>query len=526
MDLQTQSPSKNQAFVWNSIAETNLPIEMEYNQKNIVGKKYYEPYYQGSNNPTNSYLDSYLHYKNETGKNRTVSSLIRDNWEKSNNHSIQPMTVKSSSPYNRVSNQQGFNDRISAETNFHMQYKKLQEEKFQKQLQTQSEAILQQQQTFALRQQLNPPFMSTLVSPIDGASSIYMPINSTDGRVSHQGVNSYFPNYNTDYSISNQTLKRDESFETACKNEIIIHQNHPGLVVNQACQTQISNVNYSIESSPDSSSLNSPNGKEPPRRLKSPIVKRPLNSPVTMCGWLFKQGSDGLKVWRRRWFVLSEYCLYYYKSPEEEKLLGSILLPSYSVSVCSTADKVNRKFAFKCEHKNMRTYLLATETYESMMQWIKALSLACVMQIDSNTITKLRPSENYRNSDSDQSSSSPVRVQPLYVNAPPKPRRAGEIGINTEESSTHLYNLAKMDYQKEIYDLSFPKNNQIYSNTVHAIKMAKQTFNQNYLEPYNYELDKIGLNIDRFDPEVAVYTKTRRERPKKVSKNIFFLFDA
>ena len=30
-------------------------------------------------------------------------------------------------------------------------------------------------------------------------------------------------------------------------------------------------------------------------------------------GWLYKQGSEGLMLWKRRWFVLSEFCLFYYK---------------------------------------------------------------------------------------------------------------------------------------------------------------------------------------------------------------------
>jgi hypothetical protein len=66
--------------------------------------------------------------------------------------------------------------------------------------------------------------------------------------------------------------------------------------------------------------------------------------------------------------------------PEEEKLLGSILLPSYKISPCSTEDRVYRKFAFKAEHTNMRTYYFATDTRELMVQWMNALSLASILQ--------------------------------------------------------------------------------------------------------------------------------------------------
>ena len=37
-------------------------------------------------------------------------------------------------------------------------------------------------------------------------------------------------------------------------------------------------------------------------------------------GWLYKQGSEGLMLWKRRWFVLSEFCLFYYKGKTIDKL--------------------------------------------------------------------------------------------------------------------------------------------------------------------------------------------------------------
>lgn len=134
-----------------------------------------------------------------------------------------------------------------------------------------------------------------------------------------------------------------------------------------------------------------------PQQLRSPVAKRPPEAPVTKRGWLHKQGSEGFMLWKKRWFVLSEYCLFYYKGtnkskrvsnlhkgsisgPEEEKLLGSILLPSYKVSICGPEDKINRKFAFKCEHANMRTYILAADSQDSMLQWIHDLNLACLLQ--------------------------------------------------------------------------------------------------------------------------------------------------
>lgn len=69
-----------------------------------------------------------------------------------------------------------------------------------------------------------------------------------------------------------------------------------------------------------------------------------------------------------------------FSGPEEEKLLGSILLPSYRVTVCKPEDKVNKKFAFKAEHANMRTYHFAADSREIMNQWVNALTLATLLQ--------------------------------------------------------------------------------------------------------------------------------------------------
>lgn len=57
-----------------------------------------------------------------------------------------------------------------------------------------------------------------------------------------------------------------------------------------------------------------PRAKEAEKKqLRSPSARRPPNAPVAFQGWLHKQGSEGLMLWKKRWFVLSEYCLFYYK---------------------------------------------------------------------------------------------------------------------------------------------------------------------------------------------------------------------
>ncbi|XP_029904259.1 pleckstrin homology domain-containing family A member 7 isoform X2 [Myripristis murdjan] len=136
-------------------------------------------------------------------------------------------------------------------------------------------------------------------------------------------------------------------------------------------------------------------------------IKRNLNIPVVVRGWLYKQDSSGMRLWKRKWFVLSDYCLFYYKDSREETVLGSIPLPSYVIAPVEPDDHISRKYAFKAshtgmrsyiynknsvigsqaEHCGMRTYFFSADTQEDMNGWIRAMNQAALMQ-QSHTIKR------------------------------------------------------------------------------------------------------------------------------------------
>uniref|UniRef100_A0A3P8V9A8 PH domain-containing protein n=1 Tax=Cynoglossus semilaevis TaxID=244447 RepID=A0A3P8V9A8_CYNSE len=68
-------------------------------------------------------------------------------------------------------------------------------------------------------------------------------------------------------------------------------------------------------------------------------AKRDPNCPVVIRGWLNKKDSRGLKLWKRRWFVLSNYC--FNKSPER--------------SLCSAASRCQATKSSSAHHKNAKT---------------------------------------------------------------------------------------------------------------------------------------------------------------------------
>uniref|UniRef100_A0A8C8DMK9 Pleckstrin homology domain containing A5 n=1 Tax=Oryzias sinensis TaxID=183150 RepID=A0A8C8DMK9_9TELE len=98
-----------------------------------------------------------------------------------------------------------------------------------------------------------------------------------------------------------------------------------------------------------------------------------------VCSLVHLQDSTGMKLWKKRWFVLSDLCLFYYRDEKEEGILGSILLPSFHISKCAEDDHINRKYAFKATHPNMRTYYFCTDTAKETESWMRVMTDASLV---------------------------------------------------------------------------------------------------------------------------------------------------
>ncbi|KAJ8388122.1 hypothetical protein AAFF_G00147400 [Aldrovandia affinis] len=80
---------------------------------------------------------------------------------------------------------------------------------------------------------------------------------------------------------------------------------------------------------------------------RSNSMRRNPTAEVTKQGWLYKQASAGVKQWNKRWFVLTDRCLFYYKDEKEEAVLGSLPLLGFRIGAVQPADNISRKYAFK-----------------------------------------------------------------------------------------------------------------------------------------------------------------------------------
>lgn len=352
--------------------------------------------------------------------NRTMSSTINRSFTPTVNPQIQ---LQSSTAMNSMARNHPVNE-------FTEQYNRLQQARMEQQMKTHNEAMMRKQQTFAMRQMMNPPPMSRQVSAIN----IHQQVNTstqTTPNAQHPhsmqasaiintpfGAEHFHSHHNTgspkhfnhiekpshlqlqqEHQKLVQSLRNDFELKIQQQQQ---HQQHQQRSKRQSTNPfmQSGEIEYDTRADsgaqspvhqalyfkePSSSSATS----TPTKLLKSPKTKRQPTSLVTFSGWLFKQGSEGLRTWRRRWFVLSDYCLFYYKGPEEDKLLGSILLPSYILSECVPSDnKAYRKHSFKLEHKNMRTYYLASENSDYMRKWMRVIRAATLMQTHNEIQTR------------------------------------------------------------------------------------------------------------------------------------------
>ncbi|XP_042180574.1 pleckstrin homology domain-containing family A member 6 isoform X1 [Oncorhynchus tshawytscha] len=169
--------------------------------------------------------------------------------------------------------------------------------------------------------------------------------------------------------------------------------------INSNSSTMVSDL-----SSPESQTQSqpfTPRASRTPRKAatfgkRSNSMRRNPKAEVTKQGWLYKQASSGVKQWNKRWFVLTDRCLFYYKDEKEEGVLGSLPLLSFGIGGVQTSDNISRKHAFKvwyeeeeegeikghivfcmqAEHAGTRTYYFSAETAEEQEEWVDAMNEA------------------------------------------------------------------------------------------------------------------------------------------------------
>ncbi|XP_059041911.1 pleckstrin homology domain-containing family A member 5 isoform X10 [Mustela lutreola] len=192
---------------------------------------------------------------------------------------------------------------------------------------------------------------------------------------------------------------------------------------------------------------------------RSNSIKRNPNAPVVRRGWLYKQDSTGMKLWKKRWFVLSDLCLFYYRDEKEEGILGSILLPSFQIAMLTSEDHINRKYAFKAAHPNMRTYYFCTDTGKEMELWMKAMLDAALVQTEPVKRVDKITSENAPTKEINNFPNHRVLIKPEVQNN----QKNKEISKSEEKKALEA---EKYGFQKDGQDRPLTKINSVKLNSL------------------------------------------------------------
>ncbi|KAJ3442547.1 non-specific serine/threonine protein kinase [Anaeramoeba flamelloides] len=88
------------------------------------------------------------------------------------------------------------------------------------------------------------------------------------------------------------------------------------------------------------------------------------------CGYLVKQGGR-IKSWKKRWFVVKDKIVYYYKTEKSQLPRGMFALTN--TITLGLTKKRRKKFVFTVNIPNQRTYYISTKTEKERAEWVDFL---------------------------------------------------------------------------------------------------------------------------------------------------------
>lgn len=98
-------------------------------------------------------------------------------------------------------------------------------------------------------------------------------------------------------------------------------------------------------------------------------------SPAENEGWMTKEGGS-IKSWKRRWFVLKDKKLYYFKTQADTEATGVIELTNQT-KVKKEGMYKKHQYSFSVGNPGFRTYFMAPNTDSESDKWVSCLINAC-----------------------------------------------------------------------------------------------------------------------------------------------------
>ncbi|KAF6113737.1 FERM, ARH/RhoGEF and pleckstrin domain protein 2 [Phyllostomus discolor] len=93
-----------------------------------------------------------------------------------------------------------------------------------------------------------------------------------------------------------------------------------------------------------------------------------------LSGYLLRKfkNSNG---WQKLWVVFTNFCLFFYKTHQDDYPLASLPLLGYSVSVPSEADGIHKEHVFKLQFKS-HVYFFRAESKYTFGRWMEVIERA------------------------------------------------------------------------------------------------------------------------------------------------------
>uniref|UniRef100_A0A8D2CTS0 FERM, ARHGEF and pleckstrin domain-containing protein 2 n=1 Tax=Sciurus vulgaris TaxID=55149 RepID=A0A8D2CTS0_SCIVU len=93
-----------------------------------------------------------------------------------------------------------------------------------------------------------------------------------------------------------------------------------------------------------------------------------------LSGYLLRKfkNSDG---WQRLWVVFTNFCLFFYKTHQDDHPLASLPLLGYSVSVPTVTDGIHKDYVFKLQFKS-HVYFFRAESKYTFERWMEVIQRA------------------------------------------------------------------------------------------------------------------------------------------------------
>uniref|UniRef100_A0A8C9QRZ8 PH domain-containing protein n=1 Tax=Spermophilus dauricus TaxID=99837 RepID=A0A8C9QRZ8_SPEDA len=93
-----------------------------------------------------------------------------------------------------------------------------------------------------------------------------------------------------------------------------------------------------------------------------------------LSGYLLRKFKNG-DGWQKLWVVFTNFCLFFYKTHQDDHPLASLPLLGYSVSVATEADSIHKDYVFKLQFKS-HIYFFRAESKYTFERWMEVIQRA------------------------------------------------------------------------------------------------------------------------------------------------------